>query len=360
MKSTITELEKKISQIREYLRSWEKFQYDIFSFSEERRGQLPKSLQSMLRNPNKKIFDYKLAILILYGSFENYVESIISQYILKLNATVDSFLKLPKQIQSRHTELSAKLMGLVCAGYNKYEQINNADVVKRLYSCYTTPQDYKLNIAAFTQHSSNLRINIIRELFAGIGILSIDKSISKNPEFIEYLKKINPEFCIMLESKNDTVYRENCFQLLNDLVERRNDIAHGVDDADDNILSTDVLLEYADYIVALANAIYSVVFEEYAKIAVFSQGKNTFCLGNPIQIFDNRIVCFNNKYCEISVGDTIVGVNIHEKVLHGIGHIESLQVNRESMNYISSEASVDFGARISFHANGQYTYYIIK
>lgn len=164
MNSTIIELEKKVSQICEYLLSWKEIQSDLFSFQTEQGGELPESLQKMLRNPYKKIFDYKLAILILYGAFENYIESIISQYILKLNVAVDSFSKLPKQIQSHHTELSAKLISFICAGYSKYEQVDSADVIKHLHSCYATPQNYQLNVAAFTQHSSNLRINTIREL----------------------------------------------------------------------------------------------------------------------------------------------------------------------------------------------------
>lgn len=358
MESTIIELKKKVSQICEYLLAWKEIQSDIFSFQAEQHGQIPESLQKILRNPDKKIFDYKLAILILYGAFENYIESIISQYILKLNIAVDSFSRLPMQIQSRHTELSAKLISFICAGYTKYEQLDNADIIKRLYSCYATPQNYQLNVDAFTQHSSNLRINTIRELFAGIGILAIDTSISKNSDFIDYLQKIDPEFHIILELQNNALCCEKCFQLLDDLVERRNDIAHGVDDADDNILSADVLIEYADYVIALSDAIYSIVLTEYAKTTIVSQGKNIFCLGKPIQVFDNSIVCFNNKYIKISVGDTIAGVNTHEKVR--VGHIESLQINKKSVDCISPEISVDFGAKVSFHASDQYSYYIVK
>ena len=358
MESTIIELKKKVSKICEYLCSWKEIQSDIFSSQAEQRGQIPESLQKILRNPDKKIFDYKLAILILYGAFENYVESIISQYILKLNMSVDSFLKLPTQIQSRHTELSAKLISFICAGYTKYEQLDNADIIRHLYSCYATPQNYQLNVNAFTQHSSNLRISTVRELFAGIGISAIDTSISKNADFIDYLQKKDPEFHIILESQNNALCCEKCFQLLDDLIERRNDIAHGVDDADDNILSTDVLLEYADYVVALSNAIYSIVLSKYVETTISSQGKNVFCLGKPIQTFNNSIVCFNNNRIKISIGDIIAGMNTCEKFR--VGHIESLQINGKSVDCISPEISVDFGAKVSFHASNQYSYYIVK
>lgn len=358
MESTITELKKKISQIREYLLLWREVQSDISSAPAEEIKQLPESLHKILRNPDKKIFDYKLTILIIYGAFENYIESIISQYILNLNGAIELFSKLPEQMRSRHTELSAKLIGSVCAGYSKYDQMDNADIVRRLYSCYATPQNYQLNVHAFTQHSSNLRINTIRELFAGIGIPAIDMSISKRDEFTAYLQQANPEFNIISESQNNALYREKCFLLLDDLIERRNDIAHGVDDADDNILSADVLIEYADYILALSTAIYLIVLEEYAKTTIFSQGKNTIYLGNPIAVYRNCILCFNNNHNKVSVGDIIAGVNTRKKVR--LGRIETLQIEGEPIDYVSPESSVDFGAKVDFHANRQYTYYIIK
>ena len=74
MEITIIELEKKVSQICEYLLSWKEIQSDIVSFRAEQQGQLPESLKKILRNPEKKIFDYKLSILILYGAFENKIE----------------------------------------------------------------------------------------------------------------------------------------------------------------------------------------------------------------------------------------------------------------------------------------------
>ena len=124
MESTIIELKKKATQICEYLLLWKKLQSDISSFQTEQFEQLPDSLQKILRNSDKKIFDYKLTILTLYGAFENYIESIISQYILKLNAAVNSFSDLPKPIQIHHTELSAKLISSVCAGYSKKLSVN--------------------------------------------------------------------------------------------------------------------------------------------------------------------------------------------------------------------------------------------
>ena len=162
MKSTLIEFEKKITQLCDYLICWKDIQNDLMDFQQKHQIQLPESILNMIRNPNKKVFDYKLAILIIYGSFESYIENIIEQYVSKLNSAVGAFTSLPMQIQSNHTELSARLLGFICAGYSKYEQFSSADIVERLHSCYSSPQNYKLNVSAFTQHTANLRINVIR------------------------------------------------------------------------------------------------------------------------------------------------------------------------------------------------------
>lgn len=358
MKSTLIEFEKKITQLCDYLICWKDIQTDLLNFQEEHQIQMPTSILTMIGNPNKKVFDYKLAILIIYGSFENYIENIIAQYVSKLNSVVGSFSSLPQPIQSNHTELSAKLLGYICAGYSKYEQIDSADIVKHLHSCYTSPQNYKLNVAAFTQHTSNLRINTIRELFSGIGINGIDSLIIKNQSFIDFMNEIDPELPILSEEQRKEAYYDRCFHRLDDLIERRNDIAHGVDDADYNILSTDVLFEYAHYVVEIAKSIYSIVLCEYVKITILSGGSNVLCLGRPISVFNNSIVCLNSRGYKISLGDIIAGMNTQNQVR--VGEIESIQIDRKPVTYTSTENSCDFGAKITFHANENYDYYIVK
>lgn len=358
MKSTLIEFEKKITQLCDYLICWKDIQNDLMDFQQKHQIQLPESILNMIRNPNKKVFDYKLAILIIYGSFESYIENIIEQYVSKLNSAVGAFTSLPMQIQSNHTELSARLLGFICAGYSKYEQFSSADIVERLHSCYSSPQNYKLNVSAFTQHTANLRINVIRELFSGIGITGIDSLIMHNESFVCFLKEIDPELSILLDEQQGEARYERCFQCLNDIIERRNDIAHGVDDADDNILSTDVLLEYSNYIVEIAKSIYSIVIGEYARITILSRGNNILYLGCPISVFNNNIVCFNSRGYKISIGDIIASMNAKNQVR--VGEIKSLQIDGNFVKCIPAEDTHNFGAKINFHANKNYNYYIVK
>lgn len=176
MRSTVLAFDKKIKELKEHLNFQKVLREDILDMLQQ-GDKVSESMKKMLRQPEKKIFDYKLSILILYGAFENFVENIIYSYLDKLNSNIKQFRDLPEEIKNSHVELSAKLLGYIHAGYGKYEQITEEEVIKRLYSCIHGSENYKLNIIAFTHHSSNLRIDMVRELFNGIGIKGIDKKL---------------------------------------------------------------------------------------------------------------------------------------------------------------------------------------
>jgi F0F1-type ATP synthase alpha subunit len=101
MKSTVLAFNKKINELKEHLLFDKKVQRDIADLL-QKQEHVPESLKKMLRQPEKKIFDYKLSILILYGSFENFVENIIYSYLDKLNCNIERFIDLPKDIIDSH------------------------------------------------------------------------------------------------------------------------------------------------------------------------------------------------------------------------------------------------------------------
>lgn len=353
MKSTVLAFNKKINELKEHLLFDKKVQRDIADLL-QKQEHVPESLKKMLRQPEKKIFDYKLSILILYGSFENFVENIIYSYLDKLNCNIERFIDLPKDIIDSHTDLSAKLLGYMHAGYGKYDQITDEEVVRKLYSCVSNAEKYKLNIIAFTHHSSNLRIDAVRELFNGIGLKGIDKKIIQENKFKKSIQLLEEDF---REELGQKILLEKAFSKINEIVERRNDIAHGVDDADENILSVDVILTYCDYFISLVEAIYIIVLREYVTLMIQNKSVTVHELGIPIAVYNNSIICLNNKNIQIKNGNCITGKNSKDQVR--VGQIISLQIEEKQVDYISEKCSVDFGARVDFYASEKDTYYLI-
>ncbi len=312
------------------------------------------SLRQILSQSERKVFDYKLSILILYGAFENFVENIILSYLEKLNLSIEQFDDLPDEIKNSHTELSARLLEYIHAGYGKYDQITEEEVVKRLYSCICNSERYRLNTIAYTHHSSNLRIDVVRELFNGVGLKGIDKKIVKEKTFLDKMKILDDNYS---EDMNQKIILEKAFFRINEIVERRNDIAHGVDDADENILSINVILDYCDYFTALAETIYSIVMKEYISFMINKRSKIVHELGLPINIYGKNIVCLNNKNNQIRKGNYLAAKNSKDVVR--VGRIVSIEIDGKQVDYISNEVGIDFGAKVDFQVHIKDTYYLI-
>ena len=353
MKSTVLAFRKKMNQLKDHLLLEKRVQEDISDLMQKQK-KIPESLKKMIRQPERKIFDYKLSILILYGAFENFVENIIYSYLDKLNCNIERFKELPAEIIKSHTELSAKLLGYIHAGYGKYDQITEEEVVRKLYSCICNSEKYKLNIIAFTHHSSNLRIDAVRDLFNGVGLKGIDHKIMQEDIFTKTIQQMEEDF---REDMGQKIRLEKAFYRINEIVEHRNDIAHGVDDADENILSVEVILNYCDYFTSLVEAIYMIVMREYATLMIHHKSRTVHELGVPIKVYNKNIVCLNNQNVQIRNGNYIAGKNSKEQVR--VGQIISMQIEGQQVECISEQLSVDFGAKVDFQVHEKDTYYLI-
>ena len=350
MKSTIVAFEKKVEQLENYLSSWQRAKEDV-SKAKGQNIELPASICDLLNNTTKRIFDYKLSILILYGAFENFIENMISSYLGRLQQMVSSYDRLPKEIKDHHTERSAKLLGYICSGYSKYDNVSIENVVQGMYLCVSKNNAYQLNIPAFTHHSSNLRMDTVRELFNGIGIKGIDKIILDS----NFQDGIIDD---MMGSLTKEELEDAKFQKLSELVERRNDIAHGVEDADENILKADMIeTDYCRYLKVLARLIYRAVLREYAAL-VIKENADSCCLGKPIEVYNNRIVCLSNQNKRIACGNYLVGQNDVGELR--VGEIQSLQVDNCPVRSVSSEELKNIGKKVDFRAKKKFTYYVFQ
>lgn len=159
------------------------------------------------------------------------------------------------------------------------------------------------------------------------------------------------------EDLDQKLLLQKAFFIINDIVERRNDIAHGVDDADENILSVDVILNYCDYFIALAEAIYTVVMREYVSLMISKKSDVIRELGAPIEVYGKNIVCLNNKNNQVRKGNYMASKNSKEVVK--FGKINSLEVEGQQVDYISEDVSIDFGAKVDFQVHKKDTYYLV-
>lgn len=291
----------------------------------------------------KKIYDYSLTIIRLYGIFENFLEGIVCAYLNALSSQLSSYSDLPEEIRENNLNLSAKLLNTTSA---KFDSIKPEEIIKKLYSCFDdTSESYSLNVQAFRQHTSNFREDSMTEFLHHAGIKNFDQSILKNEKLRAFLGN---------DSKSEQFPRSKYFEYLKDLVERRNIVAHG--ETEDDILSTDILKQYIEYISLFIDSIYESVLSNYYNLMI--KNNKVENLGNAIETFGNNILGINSGKHTIKVGQKIIARN-NEGVLYW-GDIKSIHIKNTSIEEISSEEAIDVGIMTSFKVKKQYSYFVFS
>lgn len=342
MRTTLIEHCAKVDAIREYIKTLK----DIAKVPDQHPDEVSaKTFKEFISMPQKRSYDYSLIIITLYGIFESYVEKMMCAYLNSLEKHVHLYNDLPEIMRKSHIDLSTKLIGVNSA---KYGKINPNEIIANLHSCLNQleGEKYQLNIEAFRQHSANFRIDVLREFFNQAGVENIQNYIAQDPDLTSFIRETMGE----TESKQQLPVTKY-FETLEDLVERRNVVAHGSEV--DDLLSLDYLDEYAQYIYVLMNSIYNSVLLEFFSIII--EVGSVENLGTPIDVFDNRIVCINSANRLIKVGHILISKNTKGKIRWG--SIESIQINGHDVPEVASDQSVDIGMAVSFSAKTTHTYY---
>lgn len=245
----------------------------------------------------KRIFNYNSIIISLYGYFEKFIENVLVEYIDKVGNIFTKYNKLPEAIYKHHLALSMTLLEKV--QNPKYSgPLTKEIVIHNLHKCINLNENYQLNKEAFSQHSANFRLHVIDDVFNRIGISGLSSQVKKHSPFYDYIKS-------KYEIENiDDLSNDDIYIILNDLAERRNEVAHGVPS---QILSNDILLNYIEYFDILGATLINVVEKDLDRLQIKENGN---CLGELTACYNNGyVVCFNCKFRRLEKGDYIFSFN---------------------------------------------------
>jgi hypothetical protein len=241
---------------------------------------------------DKKLFEYKSIIISLYGVLEKHINIWIQEHINGISNLISSYSDLPEKIRKNHFDLSINLISLIIKEKDKYAYLQKEDILTKLSLCINNPSNYKLNADSFTPVSGNLRHSKVVESFKLLDIELI-KKLKDNVQFSEFLKE---KYGSNIANKGDEL-----FTTIDDIVTRRNDIAHGVNI--DNILGITEFDDYIEFLEKYGQAIFETLVEketEYEASYLYTQ------IGSVIKIYDKRILCFEIENNKIKVGDKII------------------------------------------------------
>lgn len=351
--SSLENFKIELNQIREYLKHIEYVTNIVADFSFENDAiSIANSLIDFKEHykknhRDKKVFEYKSIVISLYGLLERYVETWIKEYLDFLSVTITDYNEIDEKLRNNHFKLSIQLITMITSRDSaKYEHIVKEDILKRLNECITHIKPYKLNSDAFTISSGNVKHNKIVELFALIGI-KLNEELKRNMTFNEYLKRyLDTEHISNLET-------ENLYSRINDLVDRRNDIAHGVSIT--NTVGQDELLDYCSFLENYCMALFDILTEK----SIEQESIHKFEKIEVIhKVINNSILGFELSNYFIKVGDFVI-VETSDNHFYKKA-ILSLQKNRESYNELQVQEKTDIGIGLEPTINNNCTFYLPK
>ncbi len=280
---------------------------------------------------SKLQFNYNSFIISLYGSFERFIENSLISYVDKLNQLTKVYSELPDTILKNHFILSLSLINKI--DQPKYSgPLRKQEIIKNLHTCINTHDAFELNKEAFAQHTANFRFQVIEESFSNIGIIKLGQKILKIEEFNSY--------CIEKLGLNDDaeLIPSESFQILNDLAEYRNYVAHGISS---EIIKNDILIDYLTFFHFFSIALIKVIQDNllFRDLEI-----NGIELGEITDLYqDGNIVCFKTNNNSIKKGDVLIGTN-KELIVKAL--IITIQLDGKEIEFVDDKSDYEIGVKI--------------
>lgn len=281
---------------------------------------------------SKRTFNYNSLIISLYGYFERFVENSITSYIDQVSQVVMDYGNLPEKISLNHYQLSLTLLSKV--NHARYEGILTKEaIIAKLHKCMNESGPYQLNIEAFLQHNSNFRSRVVDEVFQYLNFPKISDRIKADREF--YLYSIQR----LGLNDGDVISEEISFGLMNELAQRRNDVAHGIET---EILQNNLVEEFIIFFEHYSKALTRVCASDLLK---FTQTHLSTPMGHVTGLFRNgSVVCLATNHVPLKLGDELIGFNT-ERIVKATAM--SIQIQGESVLEVDNLSNYEIGVGLS-------------
>ena len=185
---------------------------------------------------------YAAKIMSIYGYLERYIEDVINEYVDCLEKNLDGFCYcgIPNY---------DKLVFAAGSKLNTNFKFNTLDSVVLIESLQKSIKEGTVRIVpdVFYSTSGNYNIQIIEDCFKRLGMNSFMKELWRWEPLNSYLKEKYQTGSFEHEKT------ENLYQEINDIVLRRNDIAHGKEITDR--LSDAIILERMNFVTNFIKAL---------------------------------------------------------------------------------------------------------
>lgn len=348
---SLDSFQKELNQIREYLKHIDYVNkvanYDVLEGDNEQLKTLINNLKQHYKSfgRDKRIFEYKAVIISLYGLLEKYIEIWIKEYLDSLSKLIPNYNQIDEKIRNNHFEFSLKLINTITTRETaKYQHLKKEEVLQKLNSCIVSPQNYQINAEAFVLLSGNLKHKKIVELFRLLNINLNSKLVSN--------ENLNHKIGL---SKGEITRRETdiLYNKVNDLVVRRNEIAHGSKIPE--LLAISELEAYIDFLEVYCQAIFEILFEELIKQESIHNFQKIKVVHN---VWQNSILGFEIENYIIKVGNILI-IETREGKFYKRPILE-IQLNNKSYQELTIKEKTNIAVRVKPKIKENQTFYLVK
>lgn len=350
MNSAFTVFKRNIAELRWFIESLERERAVLALLANcEVDGDTNSHLSSWYQHHSaaastKRRFDYTSIVISLYGLLEHFIEGIVTGYTRELNALYLTFDEMPDSIKNTHTELSIALITRAKQGRYKGASTESS-IVADLHSCLTQSSTYRLNHDAFSHHTSNFRIQSIDDILSRVGVSGVSQRLISYPPLSDFL-------AVRFRGRDlPSVPAGETFFHIDDLAERRNEVAHG---PVSQLLGYDILLEYVDFVEKFGGALFELVRSSLIESLSKLHGED---LGRPLAVHNHHIVCLRLEGTIVDVGDILVAWTGDSKRPVRFGAIESLEVGRQPLARASGDpVAIEVGIKVPFRTKMNHSF----
>lgn len=162
--------------------------------------------------PSRRKSEYSASIVEAYAAWEAYIENLVQAYI---NECISGETSHRDDICKQHLGATLEILSSLEKGAPRYKYLSVAGLLECATAVENGSYD-RVNSVALIHHVANLRSKTIRELLGRIGAGQAWTAVAEDPVLKKELRHVGLSPAV-----------DYAFSFVDDLCERRNEIAHG-------------------------------------------------------------------------------------------------------------------------------------
>ena len=354
MRDALTSFEAEIDKLGRFLDASDaedKLVAAILRYREADRADFNDMLQVIQNNHTMiRRQSYVSSIIVMYGALERFVEEAVAEYTEALVQIHREFQQLPEALRERHTRLTIEYLSLLKDGKVR-ETEGIATIVDTLHECLKGSTSFRLNARAFSLRSSNMNLTRIREIMGNLEVKVPAWRVVSMPTYTSFLSKF---YGLSVTDMKDSEIN-GALNHIDELVNLRNDIAHGVANLE-SIEENEIVRERGAKLGAFANAFNEILICEVLSRRIHL-GQLVAVQGG-VQVFGDHIACFSWPKGRLVRGDYLVMQPGDLAADLRNGPIASIQIDEVDQTEVEGREGLMIGVCVPFKVKANGTFYV--